>query len=172
MRFRAAFVALAAALVACSGGDGDEATALDTAALTEHLDCGYGFEGVNDERTARLVVDPLGDGASEAPAAGEVELPSPDWRVVVQFGEHFGERGYDADGACTDVIDGSAPEERVSEEWEVVEGTLAIHAPPPDDESRTAGVTADGLVALTTDGERVALDRIVVPTSCWGCFPG
>ena len=163
--------AVAIGVVGCTGGDDGRPT-VDSAEWTEHWDCGYGFEASNTEGTQRLVIRPVGRGVP-VPQAGSVELPSPDWSVAVELGEHFGARGYTEDHACTDLVDAEAPEERVDEAWEVVEGTLTVGPPEEIVEwPGTARVAAAGLVAETPDGERVPLGPITVRSECWGCFAG
>jgi hypothetical protein len=100
-------------------------------------------------------------------------MPSPDWIVHGELGEHIGARSYTEEHACTDVIDGSLPEERVDEAREAVAGTLTI-GPPEDiiEWPSTARVRAEGLVVETPDGKQVTLDPITVRSKCWGCFPG
>jgi hypothetical protein len=167
-----AVVALGIGVAGCTSGD-DGGPTVDSAEWTEHWDCGFSFEASNTEGTQRLVIRPLAGGGSTASAAGTVELPSPDWIVAVELGEHFGAGGWSEDHACTDLPDADDPEERVDETWEVVEGSLTIGPPEPIVEwPGTARVTAEGLVAETPDGELVSLDTITVRSDCWGCFAG
>lgn len=156
--------------VAGCTGDGAEPS-VDAATWTEHWDCGYGFTAANPEGTERLVIRPRFGGL--APEARVVELPSHDWEVVVELGDHFGARGFTEDHACTDLVDASLPEERVDERWEVVDGTLIIG--PPDEIIEwpgTARVAAEDLVAEMPDGELVSLGTVNTRSDCWGCFAG
>jgi hypothetical protein len=169
MRLRTVIVLLAVNVLGCSSDEGAR-PAVDSAEWTEHWDCGYDFEASNTDGTQRLVIRSLDRSAA---VAGTVELPSLDWSVAVELGEHFGARGWSEDHACTDLPDADDPEERVDETWEVVEGTLTIGPPEPIVEwPGTARVSAEGLVAETPDGERVPLDPITVRSDCWGCFAG
>ena len=152
------------ALAGCGDDDGPPESGSPEFApdeLTEARGCGYGFQiGRPDQRVAMFARHPEGPAAS-----GTVTLPAEAWTLTVRFGEDLFANW------CDDVMEAGEPEPEVTEEWQVVEGTLEVTVPADRAQGR-ATLVATGLVAERPDGERVPLGDITIANDFYGTIAG
>lgn len=150
-----------AATTATTGSSTDTVT--DLATLTQEWGCGHGFYVGNPEQTSALRLQFSGDELTER----EIDLPSPDWSVVLVHGTNL------FSNWCDDVIEANEPTPVEHESLGVVAGHLSILGEIPEPFSGgTLVVEATGLEVELADGATAPLGDITITNPSWGFFAG
>lgn len=166
MRRLVALVALAGLMAACGSPLPANLTSSelpDLASLDTEWGCGYGFWLGDKDETVALRFHFEGERPDRA-----VELPHPDWEVMLLLGTDLYANW------CDDVFgDGSA---LPVTHWElpVVGGHLALSGDLPSEpfESTVMTLTARDLIVELPGGERVPLGSVIVTNPSWGFLAG